>query len=334
MHYFITGHTGFKGSWLVALLKQRGHEVSGYSLPPLKSGLFELAGLEEELRAHTVDDIRDASALKKALRVAQPDVVMHLAAQPLVLESFNNPAETYTTNVNGTLNLLEAVTDCPSVLASLVITTDKVYRDTGNGNHSELDPLGGHDPYSASKAMADILTQSWAETHPSINLHVARAGNVVGAFDVSLNRLLPDILRGVKEGKPVLIRHPDAVRPWQHVLDCLDGYLAFLNAALEGHELPIPLNFGPDPEGFKSVRDVLEVALKIYPQLKFETSSPIGSQETKVLTLNSEAAKRHLGWGNKVPFQKAIESSLKVTGQPRDLLLKTVAGFETSERRA
>jgi CDP-glucose 4,6-dehydratase len=315
MHFFVTGHTGFKGSWLIALLKSKGHEVSGYSLAAVEGGLFDLAKLDQDLKHHTIADIRDLESLSLALAEAKPDVVLHLAAQPLVLRSYEDPVETYTTNVNGTLNLLQAVTRLSSPPTTLVITTDKVYRDTGKGSYSELDALGGHDPYSASKAMADILTQSWAETHPSLPLHIARAGNVIGAFDVSPDRLLPDVIRALKQKTPLRVRHPEAVRPWQHVLDCLNGYLMFVDAIEEGQDLPVALNFGPDAGGMKSVLDVLGVASAAFPEFQFETIETLELKETRLLTLNAELAHSSLDWRNQIGFEQAVLMSFVAFGQ-------------------
>jgi CDP-glucose 4,6-dehydratase len=310
MHYFITGHTGFKGSWLIALLKSKGHEVSGYSFAAVEGGLFDLAKLDQDLNHHTIADIRDFESLSLALAEAKPEVVVHLAAQPLVLRSYEDPVETYTTNVNGTLNLLQAITHLSSPPITLVITTDKVYRDTGKGSYSEEDALGGHDPYSASKAMADILTQSWAETHPSLRLHIARAGNVIGAFDVSRDRLIPDLVRSLEKKIPLQVRHPESVRPWQHVLDCLNGYLMFVDAIADGHEPPLALNFGPEPDGMKSVTDVLTVASVVFPEFQFETAETGTLKETGLLTLNPELAHSNLNWRNQISFEQAVLASL------------------------
>jgi CDP-glucose 4,6-dehydratase len=328
MHFFVTGHTGFKGSWLIALLKSKGHEVSGYSLAAVEGGLFDLAKLDQDLKHHTIADIRDSESLSLALAEAKPDVVVHLAAQPLVLRSYEDPVETYTTNVNGTLNVLQAITHLSSPPITLVITTDKVYRDTGKNSYSELDALGGHDPYSASKAMADILTQSWAETHPSLALHIARAGNVIGAFDVSPNRLLPDVIRALKQRTSLMARHPEAVRPWQHVLDCLNGYLMFVDAIEEGQDPPVALNFGPDPDGMKSVTDVLRVASAVFPGLQFEVSETSGLKETGLLTLDSHLANKHLGWKNKIKFEEAVTLSLPNQDiNPRAVAYSSVRNF-------
>jgi CDP-glucose 4,6-dehydratase len=313
MHYFLTGHTGFKGSWLIALLKAKGHTVSGYSLPAEPGGLFAEAQMEQDLEHHTIGDIRDLENLKHSLAIAKPDVVIHLAAQPLVLRSYEDPVETYSTNVHGTLNLLQAVTELEPKPVTLVVTTDKVYRDTGKGSYSEDDALGGHDPYSASKAMADILTQSWAATHPELRLHVARAGNVIGALDVSKDRLIPDIRRALNANEPLIIRNPGAVRPWQHVLDCLNGYLMFVEAALRGDDLPVAMNFGPDPDGLKTVGEVVALAEKLEPTLVLETLNSSGPRETAFLTLNSDQAHALLGWKNTITFVASVQMSLVST---------------------
>jgi CDP-glucose 4,6-dehydratase len=311
MHFFVTGHTGFKGSWLILLLKELGHEVSGYSLAPVEGSLFQLASLEREVKHHFIGDIRDLDHLRSAMSLSQPDFAIHMAAQPLVLRSYEEPIETYTTNVDGTLNFLRAVTELDSPPISLVITTDKVYRDDGKGSYVETDPLGGHDPYSASKAMADILSQSWAATHPALKLHIARAGNVIGAFDVSPNRLIPDLIRSVKANVTLEVRHPNAVRPWQHVLDCLSGYLLLLEKSAMGHNVPLVMNFGPDAANLKQVSDVLEIANGYISELRTLTvESPLNSKETAILTLNSNLAQSHLSWRNRVGLELAVRASL------------------------
>lgn len=312
MHFFVTGHTGFKGSWLILLLKKLGYEVSGYSLAPIEDGLFNRANLERDLKNHFTGDIRDFESLSAALKICKPDFAIHMAAQPLVLRSYEDPVETYTTNVDGTLHFLRAVSEQSDPPISLVVTTDKVYKDSGKGPYSENAPLGGHDPYSASKAMADILTQSWAAVTPHLSLHVARAGNVIGAFDASENRLIPDVIRSINRGETLHVRNPDSVRPWQHVLDCLAGYILLLNNVRRGGQIPIAMNFGPDPENIKRVSEVLEVASEIRPDLHF-VNSPHKQllKETQLLTLDSRLAASELSWTNQVDFQKAVHWSLE-----------------------
>lgn len=315
MHYFITGHTGFKGSWLSLMLKELGHEVSGLSLDPAAGGLFERANIESLMKHHHISDIRNFPALLEAVREAEPDFLIHMAAQPLVLRSYEDPIETYTTNVDGTRNVLEVLNAVEKAPVTLIVTTDKVYRDDGKGSYTELDSLGGHDPYSASKAMADIMTQSWASTNPHLNLHIARAGNVIGAFDVSENRLLPDAITAIKNNQPLDTRNPQAVRPWQHVLDCLAGYLEFVQQVRGKSGLPLALNFGPDEASVKTVSSVISLVKSRYPQLSVTESKPSGAlKETQLLTLDSSLARNALGWSNHLDFEEAVLLSLEELG--------------------
>ncbi len=296
---------------MTILLRELGHEVSGYSLEPVEGGLFDLAGLESQLKGHTIGDVRDVSSLKSAMNDSNANFAIHLAAQPLVLASYADPIETYTTNVVGTLNFLKVITEVRNPPIALVVTTDKVYRDDGKDSYVETDALGGHDPYSASKAMADILTQSWAKTNPDLRIHIARAGNVIGAFDVSPNRLIPDIVRALSNNEELVVRDPTAVRPWQHVLDCLAGYLYFLRAAEEGCELPVALNFGPNDSNVRTVEDVVLRASTIGPSLSFRTDhSPRPFRETSRLSLDASKARKLLGWQNRIDFNQAINDSI------------------------
>ncbi|MFZ4497882.1 MAG: CDP-glucose 4,6-dehydratase, partial [Candidatus Nanopelagicales bacterium] len=230
MHYLVTGHTGFKGAWMTMWLTSQGHQVSGLALDPEPGALFETAKLHPLLAHDIRADIRDSANVMDALRVTAPDVVIHLAAQPLVRESYLNPRWTFETNVMGTMNVLEAVQQTPSVKTQLIITTDKVYRNVNQvAGYVEPDPLGGDDPYSASKAMADLLTHSWVTSFGGPPTAVARAGNVIGGGDVCKDRLIPDVIAALASGKAPVLRYPNAVRPWQHVLDCINGYLMLVD---------------------------------------------------------------------------------------------------------
>ena len=336
MHFFVTGHTGFKGSWLTLYLSELGHEVSGYALGPPNGGLFEKARLRDSLTRHFEDDIRDVEKLRAALNECKPDFAIHMAAQPLVLKSYKDPLETYTTNVDGTRNFLQAISALDKPPVSLVVTTDKVYRDDSNGPYVESDPLGGHDPYAASKAMADILTHSWSLTNPALKIHIARAGNVIGAFDVSENRLLPDVVSSVSQGKALEIRNPSAVRPWQHVLDCLSGYIALLEASAAGRELPVALNFGPDASNIRTVREVLDVAKIYQPTLKVKAANTrLQPKETLQLTLDSSKAKSLLNWENRINFDLAVKMSVAEldSESPRDLALDQIRAFSKLRAR-
>lgn len=329
MRFFVTGHTGFKGSWLTALLKEKGHEVFGYSIDCDPQGLFLRAGMEQDLSLHVVGDVRDYSKLRDALLETNPDVVIHLAAQALVLRSYAEPLETFTTNVNGTLNLLKALDELPSTPVTLIVTTDKVYKDTGKTAYAEDDPLGGNDPYSASKAMADILVQSWASANPELPIYIARAGNVIGPFDSAKDRLLPDIARALTLGQPLKLRNSKAIRPWQHVLDCLEGYLSFVEGALRQESLPVALNFGPSSDSLRTVDDVLTVAHSLNLNLKTEkvTDSP-PLRETKVLALNSGLARKLLGWDNKLGFEDSVKNTLMHgTDDARSTVFSTTKNF-------
>ena len=330
MHFFITGHTGFKGAWLTLMLRQLGHKVSGLALEPVDGGLFSLANLETEMESHVIADIRDFEAVTKAVREVKPDFAIHMAAQPLVLRSYEDPVETYTTNVDGTLNFLRAITEMEKPPISLVITTDKVYRDDNKAAYKESDALGGHDPYSASKAMADILTQSWIATNPQLKLFVARAGNVIGMFDVSENRIIPDITKAADSGVVLEIRNPESVRPWQHVFDCLTGYLCLLLAADKRKDLPKVFNFGPEYDSARSVRDLVAVAKSFVANLEtLEAEVPNAQKETSFLALDSSRAEAVLGWRNLIDFEQGVGLSLEMPnlGSPKLVAEKQLGSF-------
>lgn len=311
MHYLVTGHTGFKGAWLCMLLKSRGHQVSGISLDPVDNSLFDRANVSELLENDIRLDIRNDESLKLAISKIAPDVVMHLAAQPLVRYSYREPRETFETNVNGTLNVLEAVQTTPTVKACLVITTDKVYRNVNQAEgYVETDALGGDDPYSASKAMADILTQSWVKSFPGVPTAIARAGNVIGGGDVCEDRLIPDVVRAFSSGTPLHIRYPNAVRPWQHVLDCLNGYLALVDNLLIGKGQG-EWNFGPGIESFVPVGKMAELSQKMWqaPTEVLVDGTPT-LHEANLLALDSTKAHSSLGWNNKLVFPQSLEWTL------------------------
>jgi CDP-glucose 4,6-dehydratase len=318
------------------LLRERGHEVSGISLDPEPGSLFTVAGLEKLLVNDVREDIRDAEKVLAAVQSVTPDVVIHLAAQPLVRRSYLNPQETFETNVNGTLNVLQAVWKTPTVKACLVITTDKVYRNLNQiDGYKESDALGGHDPYSASKAMADILTQSWVKSFEGPPTAIARAGNVIGGGDVCEDRLVPDAVRAFASGQPLTLRFPDSVRPWQHVLDCLNGYLCLVDNLLIGKGTG-EWNFGPGEESFVAVREFADIATQLWSS---ETQVSITSEqephEAGLLALDSSKARTHLGWNNKLKFPDSLEWTLSLEKQRRDdsadvldLCKKQIEAFE------
>jgi CDP-glucose 4,6-dehydratase len=335
-HVLITGHTGFKGSWLVAMLHNLGARVSGIALDPVKGGLFANASLDELLVHDFRQDIRDADAVTKVFQVVSPDVVIHLAAQPLVLASYENPQETYDTNVMGTLNVLKAVEVTESVRATLVITTDKVYRQTPGETRAflESDALGAADPYSTSKAMADLMTQSWISSHPGLKVAIARAGNVIGGGDVAENRLLPDLVAAFSEGHQALVRNPESVRPWQHVLDCLAGYVSLADSLLEGRAEAGAYNFGPATDHPLRVMDVAQIAAEAWGQgANWVSEQRDQPHESQVLTLNSTKAKSVLNWEEKLVSEEAIAWSVEWSRRQffgesaRSLTLEQLANF-------
>ncbi len=337
MHYLVTGHTGFKGSWLALWLAARGHTVSGISLDPLAGSLFERADVKSQMHEDLRIDIRDDASVVDAITSLAPDVVIHLAAQPLVRESYLDPRTTFTTNVIGTLNVLAAVAATSSVKANLIITTDKVYRNLDQeAGYVESDALGGSDPYSSSKAMADILTQSWVKSFPGAPTAIARGGNVIGGGDVSRDRLLPDLLRSFEAGEVTGIRFPAAVRPWQHVLDCLAGYLDLVEALLEGRGVG-QWNIGPGRESFVAVRSVADDAVALWGKGVSwkDTSDPSNPHEANLLALDATKARRELGWENKLRYPESLEWTIDwqrrvLSGErAREVSLSQIERFES-----
>lgn len=310
-HYLVTGHTGFKGSWLSVLLGSRGHAVSGISLDAQPGSLFSRALTPKDFSFDLRLDIRDKESVSQAFRKIQPDFVVHLAAQSLVREGYRAPLLTYETNVLGTLNVLAALQSMRKVKAALIVTSDKVYQNTGTERpYRETDPLGGQDPYSASKAMADIATQEFQMNRSVSPIGIARAGNVIGAGDVSVDRLLPDFVRSVNQNQPMTLRYPAAVRPWQHVLDCLEGYLLLLDK-LSTASASGAYNFGPLPAASSSVQEVAEVALTLlgHKKLKIEhRSSPL--KEDPMLLVDASKARSQLGWIDRFTVEEAIRDGL------------------------
>lgn len=308
MHYLVTGHTGFKGSWLALMLKMQGHVVSGISLNPAGKSLFNQANLSSIFMHDFRVDIRDGVAIKKAVVEINPEVIIHLAAQPLVKESYEIPIETFDINVIGTLNVLEATRELKILKAALVITTDKVYK---NQNHlrgySELDELGGDDPYSGSKAAADIATQSWIKSFARVPMAIARAGNVIGGGDWAKDRIVPDLVNAYSSGNLPKLRYPDAIRPWQHVLDCLNGYLILIEKQLSDG-LTGEWNFGPDLEVKRSVSNLTSTFANAWGVQGPSWTQDPGTRmhEAGYLLLDSTKSRTQLGWTDKLDFYETI----------------------------
>ncbi|QPN65844.1 CDP-glucose 4,6-dehydratase [Synechococcus sp. CBW1006] len=322
----LTGHTGFKGSWLALWLSELGAEVTGVGLAPdTDPHLFHQLVLGQRLTGHYLVDVRDPAPLAEVAALCQPEVVLHLAAQPLVRRSYRDPLGTWATNVQGSLNLLEALKPIRHPCAVVMITTDKVYENREwDYGYRENDRLGGHDPYSASKAAAEIAIASWRSSFcgpashqtPHLSIATARAGNVIGGGDWAEDRIVPDAMRSLAQGEAIPVRRPEATRPWQHVLEPLSGYLLLaqkLAAAQEaGGDNPYasPFNFGPSLEANRPVRDLVEEALKHWPGDWQDLSDPAAPHEAGRLHLQIDKAHHQLGWQPRWPFATTIERTV------------------------
>ena len=314
----VTGHTGFKGGWLALWLHELGAIVHGYALnPPTEPSLFESAGIGTALASDTRADLADLAQLQAALDNAKPEVVFHLAAQPLVRASYRDPLGTLATNVMGTAHLLEAVRATRTVRAVVLITTDKVYENCEWAYpYRELDPLGGHDPYSASKAAAEIVAASYRSSffegetsHPAC-VATARAGNVIGGGDWASDRLVPDCVRAFTKNEPVRLRFPQAVRPWQHVLEPLTGYLQLAQRlfAPDGAKFAKAWNFGPDASGDATVGEIAEATARLWGGGAGVERAPSTdtSHEAGLLRLDSTLARTELGWKPRWSLEQAL----------------------------
>jgi CDP-glucose 4,6-dehydratase len=307
----VTGHTGIKGAWLAEWLLQKGARVSGIALPPEANSLFGALRLADRL-SHAEVDIRDAQALAAAVTRADPEFIFHLAAQALVRRSYREPLYTWQTNVDGTLNVLEAAKALGRRVVVVVVTTDKVYRNREwEFSYREEDELGGHDPYSASKAACEIAVASWrASFAPSCEVKVAtaRAGNVLGAGDTSEDRIVPDCFRAWSRGSEVLVRNPLSTRPWQHVLEPLSGYLALSAHMSEGTGATIDAcNFGPGPGGDRTVRDLVDAFVELDPRRRWTTGDASQHHEARSLSLAIDRARHVLGWTPRLSFDETVE---------------------------
>ena len=331
---FVTGHTGFKGSWLCEWLLSLGAEVHGFALePPTEPALFDQLGLAERIASHTIGDIRDRETLAKAVTSVDPDFVFHLAAQPLVRLSYREPVETFDTNVMGTVNLLEAVRQHAIEQSNnrtikqcsvVCITTDKVYENNESGQaYRETDPFGGYDPYSASKGACEIAIASYRRSFfndPANPVWVAsaRAGNVIGGGDWALDRIVPDCMRALDRGETIPVRNKVSTRPWQHVLEPLGGYLT-LGAALATRmrfaDYASGFNFGPDPSANRTVKDLVTEILKHRAGSWEGCSDPKAVHEAGLLNLDIAKAREVLGWTPRWDFETTIAKTVEWYGE-------------------
>lgn len=307
----ITGHTGFKGGWLSLWLQRLGAHVYGYSLPAAtQPSLFNVARIAEGM-VHAEGDIRDQSSLRSFMSSHKPEIIFHLAAQALVKQGYLDPVETMTTNVMGTVNLLESIRNTPSVKAVVVVTSDKCYENREwIWPYRENEAMGGHDPYSASKACTEIVTASWRASflaELSVSVATARAGNVIGGGDWSVNRLVPDALRAWQRGGSLLVRQPQAVRPWQHVLEPLAGYLLLAERLYEG-KCAEAWNFGPSDLDMHSVGTLLDRLAALWGRsATWQVDSQQHPHEAGLLRLDSSKARIQLGWQTQFNIDQALE---------------------------
>ena len=312
----ITGHTGFKGSWLSIWLKKLGCNVTGISLAPNNSpNLFELAEIQSGMTSHFCD-IRDLSTFTKIIKATQPEIVFHLAAQPLVRASYRDPIGTFSTNVMGTANLLNALRDVKNLKVIVMVTTDKVYRNFEQFTpYKESDELGGHDPYSASKAASEIIISSYRTSFlqlQGIAVATARAGNVIGGGDWSEDRLIPDAVRSWTTNTSLVIRRPEAVRPWQHVLEPLNGYMKLAQMLWVQPNLAGAYNFGPNADAAASVRIVIEHALRVFGRGEVFFDAAIdGPHEAGLLTLDTTKSKELLDFKSKWFLLESIHRTME-----------------------
>lgn len=315
---FLTGHTGFKGGWLSLWLQQLGAKVTGFALqPPTNPSLFKVANVGQGMRS-IIGDIRDGEALAKAMDDAAPDIVIHMAAQPLVRYSYKNPVETYSTNVMGTVNLLEAVRRTPSVRAVVNVTSDKCYENKEwVWGYRENEPMGGFDPYSNSKGCSELVTASYRDSffnterfvEHGVALASARAGNVIGGGDWADDRLIPDIMRAISENRPVVIRSPFAIRPWQHVLEPLSGYLQLAQRLYDnGAAYAEAWNFGPSDEDAKPVQWIVERLTSQWGNgACWRLDSGNHPHEAHYLKLDCSKARMRLDWNARWGLERALD---------------------------
>ncbi len=305
---FITGHTGFKGGWLCTWLVAMGAKITGFALKPnTEPCLFDALGIDAKIERSVFGDIRDDIALNTAMTEANPEIVIHMAAQPLVRRSYTHPVETYSTNVMGTVNVLEAVRKLDSVRAVVVVSTDKCYENEERGaGYRETEPMGGFDPYSSSKGCAELVVAAYRRSfffpksfpNESTSIASVRAGNVIGGGDWSVDRLVPDAIRAFESNRALVIRNPDAIRPWQHVLEPLTGYLVLAQNLVEvGTPYAEAWNFGPDDADTQPVKSVIDMLVAAWGgAANWVQTEASGPHEAHVLRLDCTKARQRLGW--------------------------------------
>ena len=341
----VTGHTGFKGSWLALWLGALGAEVTGLSDGvPTEPSLFELARVEDDVRTVTAD-VRDAEAVRHAVSEARPEVVLHLAAQPLVRLSFREPRETFEVNVMGTVNVLDAVRLVPGVRAVVNVTSDKCYENREwEWAYREDEPMGGHDPYSSSKGASELVTSAYRRSFfgdpDGPRLASARAGNVIGGGDWGVDRLIPDVMRAALAGAPVEVRNPGATRPWQHVLNPLSGYLTLAERLFDDAGAASAWNFGPEERDAQPVGWIVERLDTLWPGgLRWERVTGEHPHESRYLKVDSSRARARLGWEPRWGLERALDSivewyvALRDGGDLREMSLAQLEAFQAEVPR-
>ena len=327
---FVTGHTGFKGAWLTLLLKHLGANVKGYALEAADPSLFKMLG-ESSQPSSVIADIRDYQRLKNEISEFHPDYIFHLAAQSLVLDSVKRPRETFDVNAIGTVNILEAIRENRRPCKVVIVTTDKVYHQSGQRKiFNEQDRLGGHDPYSASKACCEMITHSYANTFfkdTEILVATARAGNVIGGGDFSENRILPDLVRSILSNQSLLIRNPESIRPWQHVLDVLMGYLMLASSLSQGFlKISPSWNFAPTSTSDVAVKEIVEEFIKVIGKGTYHAESQNSSpHESTYLQLDASLANRQLNWHPRLDVASSVQWAAEWY---KDVLLEKISAEE------
>ena len=335
---FVTGHTGFKGAWLCSWLDRLDASITGYALPAEPRSLFNQARVAERLES-LEGDVRNLDQLKAAVGQAKPEIVFHMAAQSLVRPSYDAPVETFATNVMGTAHMLEAVREVPSIRAVVIVTSDKCYENDGRSEpFAEADAMGGHDPYSASKGCAELVTAAYARSFfldSGCTIASARAGNVIGGGDWAVDRIVPDLARAAESGNPAVIRRPSAVRPWQHVLEPLGGYLLLGHrAANEGQEFSGAWNFGPPEQEVIKVRQLVEQLRHRWPELEVQYSTEqTGPHEAAVLRLDCSKARKQLGWRPVLGLDRTLDMTAEwyreaASGSASNITRRQIEAYE------
>ena len=314
----ITGHTGFKGSWLTIWLKKLGADITGFSKSiPTNPNLFEISNIEAEINSIN-GDVQDYQFLKETITKVEPEIVFHMAAQSLVIKSYSDPIETYSTNVMGTVNLLNAIRETKKSKIVINVTSDKCYENNESlEGYKEDDPMGGHDPYSSSKGCSELITKSFREsffnsnTKENVALASVRAGNVIGGGDWAENRLIPDIIRSIKNNESVNIRNPNAVRPWQHVMDPLNGYISLAEKLYDNQTFSEGWNFGPEKNEIKSVSWIINKFDELWKSKIDWIVQNNQLHEATNLILNCQKAKSRLGWNSKINLETTLKWTIE-----------------------